>query len=230
MELAPEAIAQALARSDGLIQAVSKRMERRAVDGTPLQRRSPPEHGAVRTGAVLALLYPGENGVTLAFTERASHLRNHRGQISFPGGARDQSDVTLWNTAVRETREELGIDLLPTHPWATLIPIYVPPSNFMVTGFVGYVEVHPRFVPNHDEVARVIEVPLAALLGDETFIVAERDYQGETVVEGHFLHEGTRIWGATAIMLDQILGRIQLGLQLDPANPIGTSRQSAGPH
>jgi 8-oxo-dGTP pyrophosphatase MutT (NUDIX family) len=230
MQLAPDTIRAALIRSEGLIGAVTERMQRRAVDGSPLERRSPPDAGTVRIGAVLALLYPTEHGITLAFTERASHLRNHRGQISFPGGSMDQADVTLWHTAIRETREELGIDLLPSHPWATLTPIYVPPSNFMVTGFVSYIDVRPRFVANPDEVARVIEVPLVALLSDETFTCAERDYQGETVLEGHFIHEGTRIWGATAIILDQLLSRIQLGLELAEHDMREAKRSAAHEH
>ncbi|NLG49987.1 MAG: CoA pyrophosphatase, partial [Chloroflexi bacterium] len=117
-----------------------------------------------REGAVLALLYPHAGELHLALTRRSERLMDHRGQISLPGGRREQTDLTLWDTALRETHEELAVDPARVRYIGALTPLYIPASHYHVHPFVGYVPVRPTFVPNADEVAEIIELPLRVLL------------------------------------------------------------------
>ena len=213
MLLEPAQLRAALERSRGRVSAVSDRMQRRLVSGGHIPRDVDPPPGIQpRDAAVLALLYPHQDQLTMILTERAMHLGRHSGQISFPGGGRDPSDATLWETALRETREEVGAHLPDAEPWAQLEPIYVSVSNYRVTGYVSFTPTRPRFVASPDEVAALIEVPLAHLLSGGSFSTAERDYQDRRVLEGHFRYGERRIWGATALLIDQILHRITRGL------------------
>lgn len=210
--LDPERLQAALERSHGLVPAVTHRMQRRALTGEILQRASGPPAGEARHSAVLALLYPHAGSLTLALTHRANHLVQHSGQVSLPGGGREPTDESLWHTAVRETHEELGVRIDASTPAAELERIYVLPSNYYVTGFVAWSPVRPAFAPSPAEVAALIEASLDELRQPQAFIVAERDYQDQRVLEGYFQLRGHRIWGATALLLDQLLERLERGL------------------
>lgn len=211
LDLSPEAVRRALAGSQGKVPAVSERMQRRdEAGGIVLRVSEPPEGTTAREAAVLALLYPLNGELTVALTRRTDHLGRHSGQISFPGGAVEPVDASYWDTALRETNEELGIDVRELERWAELEPIYVPPSNYIVYPFVAHADSRPMFQPDPYEVAELIEVTLASLLLPSSFVAQLRDYQGGKIWDAHFRHLDHHIWGATAIMLDQLLGRIKL--------------------
>jgi 8-oxo-dGTP pyrophosphatase MutT (NUDIX family) len=208
-------IRAALEVSEDLVPAVSARMIRRTLTGEIVPRLSgPPEGVTARHGAVMALLYPRNNEITLALTERTAHLGNHAGQISMPGGRIEAGDASPWDAAVRETNEEIGVDLTGHAPWATLSQIYVAASRYYVTAFVAYSAKRPDFRLSPNEVASLLEVPLTALMRESAFRIGERDNQGETVIEGFFQFESHKIWGATAVLLDQLLSRITVGQEL----------------
>lgn len=214
--LSPSTIQAALEASAGRVSAVSDRMLRHTLTGELVPRlSSPPEGVAARNGAVMALLYPHDHNITLVLTERTAHLGNHAGQISMPGGRIEQSDASPWHAAVRETHEEIGVDLSATSPWARLERIYVAASRFYVTCFVAYCPERPAFTPDPNEVAGLLEVPLEALFDESIFQRGERDYEGQTILEGFFQFRTHKIWGATAVLLDQLLGRINAGLEID---------------
>ncbi|MFN0073675.1 MAG: NUDIX hydrolase, partial [Chloroflexota bacterium] len=197
------------------VPVVTERMLRRSLTGEPQPRPAEPPNGVVaRQGAVMAFLYPNGNDIVVALTVRTAHLGSHAGQISLPGGRIDPDDATAWHAAVRETWEEIGVDLSGTEAWATLDQIYVAASNFFVTGFVAFQPRRPVFRLSPHEVAILLEVPVAELMCGESFWVGERDYQGQRVLEGYFEYQGQRIWGATAVLLDQLLERIHTGLAL----------------
>jgi 8-oxo-dGTP pyrophosphatase MutT (NUDIX family) len=191
-------------------------MLRHTLDGQPVPRlSSPPEGVTPRHGAVMALMYPSGDEMTLALTERTAHLGNHAGQISMPGGRIEPTDVSPWHAAVRETHEEIGVDLSAAAPWARLEQIYVAASRFYVAAFVAYAPARPEFSLDPHEVASLVEVPIAALMDDQTFRRGERDYEGQTILEGFFQFRTHKIWGATAVLLDQLLSRINSGLRLN---------------
>ena len=122
-----------------------------------------------KIAAILALFYPNQNNeVTLLLTKRANYNGTHSGQISFPGGKVEQSDLNLKQTALRETFEEVGIIDEDIEVIREFTEVYIPPSNFLVTPFIGIIYNKPVFKVN-SEVAKIIEVPFSKLI-DETSI------------------------------------------------------------
>ena len=118
---------------------------------------------SARAAAVLVPLYAIDGEPILLFTRRSVDLARHRGEISFPGGSRDPDDSTLAQTALREAREEIGLDSAQVEILGTLPPVLVSVSNFVITPVVGWLgSGPPALVINPDEVAELIQAPLAA--------------------------------------------------------------------
>lgn len=154
--------------------------------------------------AVMALFYGSDKNTRLVFIKRNEYDGPHSAQVSFPGGAREKGDRSLEETALRETREELGvggqIEIL-----GSLTPLHIPVSNFMVHPFVGWMDHSPVFNPDPSEVQYLIEVELRDLLNP-----ANRDstllFHHQRSIEAPFYRVGQdKIWGATAMMLSEVL-------------------------
>jgi 8-oxo-dGTP pyrophosphatase MutT (NUDIX family) len=170
----------------------------------PTFRGSFPDQGKAVRAAVLVLLYPVDHEIHLVFMKRNEYDGPHSGQVSFPGGAWEADDISLKQTAIRETREELGvkedIEIL-----GALTPLHIPVSNFMVSPFVGWIVKTPVFHPDRSEVQYVIEVPLRELL-DPAMRDSETLHHHGRPVEAPFYRVGLdKIWGATAMMLSEFL-------------------------
>jgi 8-oxo-dGTP pyrophosphatase MutT (NUDIX family) len=135
-------------------------------------------------------------------TRRPQTLRQHPGQISFPGGGRDEGDLTLLHTALRETEEELGIPRDAVRVLGMLGGVPVP-TGFYVTPFVGAVSCEQVLKPSAAEIAEVLEVPLLRMSAvRKVFFEAERDawaWEGSDHV----------IWGATHRMIRQLLESVR---------------------
>ena len=158
-----------------------------------------------KTAAVLALFYPNQkNNVSILLTKRAIYNGTHSGQISFPGGKVEISDLNLKETALRETFEEVGVLKKEINVIREITEVYIPPSNFSVTPFVGILNYKPVFKVN-SEVAKIIEIPFSDLLDDNNIasISITNSYMKETSVPC-FNFDGSIIWGATAMMLIEI--------------------------
>jgi len=158
-----------------------------------------------KIAAVLALFYPNqENKVSLLLTKRANYNGTHSGQISFPGGKVEKSDLNLKETALRETFEEVGVLKKEINVIREITEVYIPPSNFSVTPFVGILNYKPVFKVN-SEVAKIIEIPFSDLLDDSRLasISITNSYMKETSVPC-FNFDGSIIWGATAMILSEI--------------------------
>ena len=158
-----------------------------------------------KKAAVLALFYPNENNeTTFILTERASYKGTHSAQISFPGGKIDISDKNLEATAVREANEEIGVKSESVEIIRELTDVYIPPSNFLATPFIGYLSKRPKFITNY-EVETTIEVLLEDLLNDTslTTVNLSTSYMKNTDVPCFKLN-GYVVWGATAMMLSEI--------------------------
>lgn len=154
--------------------------------------------------AVLALLYPSGDEVSLVFIKRNEYDGPHSAQVSFPGGAWEEADGSLENTALRETREELGI-MKKIEILGKLTPLHIPVSNFMVHPFLSWMERRPEFDPDPSEVKYVIEVSLRELL-DPANCRREIIFHHNRQIEApYYLAGNEKIWGATAMMLSEVL-------------------------
>jgi len=168
-------------------------------------RRIPPE-GRPPAG-VLLLLYDVGGRTHLLFTRRTHLVEHHKGQISFPGGAREEGDPDLLYTALRETCEEVGVRPEDVEPIGQLDDIVTFGSNFVVSPYVGVLFVLAPYPFDHarHEVEEVLEVPLEHLL-DSGNVVREVRRVGEHDVEMQSYRFGDQvIWGATARILKQFL-------------------------
>jgi hypothetical protein len=128
----------------------------------------------------------------------------HSGQISLPGGKVEPTDQDLAETALRESKEEIGVNPENIRLLGNLTNLYIPPSNFMVTPFVGYQSVRPVFKPDPSEVAEIIEVSLDSFL-DNSIIRQKRMKLalGLTMKVPAYCIGSHVIWGATAMILSE---------------------------
>tara|TARA_R110002073_G_scaffold72537_1_gene177737 strand:+ start:780506 stop:781174 length:669 start_codon:yes stop_codon:yes gene_type:complete len=158
-----------------------------------------------KKSAVLALFYPNEiNQTTFLLTLRAQYNGTHSSQISFPGGKVEKNDINLQNTALRETNEETGILTKDIKIYRELSKTYIPPSNFWVTPYIGYLDFKPQFIANN-EVDTFIEVTLSDLLDDTTVTTKNltTSYMKNIDVPCFKLNDYI-VWGATAMILSEI--------------------------
>ncbi len=153
---------------------------------------------------VLLLLYPGKGGLYLILTKRTEKLSHHQAQISLPGGRQD-TDETLIQTALREAREELGIQPESVRVIGMLTPLYIPPSNYCIYPVVSFVTARPDFCPSPKEVAEIIEVPLGHLLNEKNRIEEIWTIRGLKVSVPFYSFQKHKIWGATAMVLAEFL-------------------------
>lgn len=153
--------------------------------------------------SVLVLLFPKDGEYHMLFTRRTDRVKHHKGEISFPGGARDDEDPTPLATALREAQEEVGVDPEDVEVLGPLDQVRTR-YGYQVTPFVGDIPYPYHFVPREEEVAYVLEVPISTL-------VASEDKSGTVDVEGQRYHMVTYrygdnvIWGATAKMVERFL-------------------------
>lgn len=158
-----------------------------------------------KKAAVLALFYPNKKGETcFLLTLRASYNGTHSSQISFPGGKFDMNDVSLKNTALRETYEEVGISINDVSIFKQMTDVFIPPSNFLATPFLGYLTKTPTFKTNH-EVEELISVQLNDLLDESSFSSTSLSTSyAKNLKVPCFLLNSYVVWGATAMMLNEI--------------------------
>ncbi len=176
----------------------------------------PPGHRP-REGGVLILLYPKDGRLHFPLTRRTETLGDHKGQISLPGGAREGDEPLEW-TALRETHEELGVDPRSVEILGVLTPLYIFPSDYYITPYVGTRPDCPTFVPDPLEVAEVLEVPLLTLLDPAIRQEEEWILYGTTTRVPFYQIGEHKVWGATAMVLSEfaaILGARQ-GLAPSP--------------
>ncbi len=175
--------------------------------GETAARRWPGSPSGGRPAAVLVLIVPDDDGeARIILTERTTGGRHHSGEISFPGGRAESDDADLVATALREAAEEIG--LRPADAGVrivgTLEPFWIPVSNYLVTPIVAVAEARPSLTAAPDEVARIVEAPLAAFLGDAPIEIVERTIDDWTIRYGAYAVDGLSVWGATARILGQL--------------------------
>ena len=155
--------------------------------------------------AVLILLYHSDGKIKTVFIQRPRYDGVHGGQISFPGGKRERADNSLENTALREAAEETGIDPGRVRIIGSLTPLYIPVSNIIVTPYVGWHDGLPAWKPETSEVSFIIEADISPFLDYSIIRNRPFDIRGEMIDIKYFDYEGNVIWGATAMILHELL-------------------------
>jgi 8-oxo-dGTP pyrophosphatase MutT (NUDIX family) len=153
--------------------------------------------------SVLFLIFPDNGKLHTCLIKRPTAMRNHGGQIAFPGGRYEQSDKELVKTALRESFEEIGINDDQLDILGALTPIYIQVSNFMINPFIGWCDTLPHFKIDSREVDELYLIPIGKLL-----IHSTNEYRkvntprGNLDVPGFFI-DPLFIWGATAMIISE---------------------------
>jgi 8-oxo-dGTP pyrophosphatase MutT (NUDIX family) len=159
-----------------------------------------------RIGGVLLLLAPGDDEIKIILTLRKQYLGTHSGQMSFPGGKREETDMDMTHTALRETHEEIGIAPQQIKVIGQLTELYIPPSNFLVYPTVGVLQEGASFAKQIDEVEEIVPIPLSFFLDEKSRGTTKIKVMGNTQVDvPAYNYDKYTIWGATAIMLSEFV-------------------------
>lgn len=164
-----------------------------------------------RKAAVMMLFYPKNEETHLVLIVRNTYPGVHSSQIAFPGGKVELEDINLAHTALRETEEEIGVSKNNIEVIRSFSEVYIPPSNFLVTPFLGICHSSLDFKLQEDEVAGIIELPLQNFLNDKNVVMRKlvTSYANEIDVPAFLVHEHI-VWGATAMMMSELKETIKM--------------------
>lgn len=177
----------------------------RALRAAPPPQHMPPEAEQGRRSAVLVPVFEEGGEAWMVLTRRAQHMRNHRGEVAFPGGRQDEGEA-LVDTAQREAWEEIGLEPESVDVVAELDHLVTISSRAAIVPFVGILPARPTaLVPNPEEVERILTLSFEELLRDGTYHAELWDLWGAEREMAFFDVEGDTIWGATARILHGLL-------------------------
>ncbi|MCH2501216.1 MAG: CoA pyrophosphatase [Dehalococcoidia bacterium] len=154
--------------------------------------------------AVMVLLYPKDGGYCILLNKRSEQVEHHKGEISFPGGARDPEDRDSLETALRETEEEMGIMRSDITVIGEMDEVATR-SNFRVQVFTGTIEYPYEFDPSEIEIAEVLEFPVSALIDPANRRTERRWEDGQPVDSYSYVHQEHVVFGATARILQSCI-------------------------
>lgn len=165
-----------------------------------------------RESAVLILIHPHQGDAGITLIKRPIYEGVHSGQMAFPGGKKDHDDDSLLHTALREVHEEIGIQFPTEKKYYVLNEIFIPPSQLLVQPFATVLNHEPVFIPNENEVAQLVHIPLAHFGADMKTEKMEifMPHIKETKTVPAIRFEDHLIWGATAMMLFELRDRLDL--------------------
>lgn len=159
----------------------------------------------VRKSGVLILLYERQSSPHFTLIKRPDYGGIHGGQIALPGGKMEDWDADIVQTALREANEEVGVLNEDVEVLGALSDVYIPVSNFLVSPVVGHIDYHPKFVAQPSEVDQIIEMELNQLRSFDRLMVKKVTLSTGIKIEvPAFEYDGHTIWGATAIMLNEL--------------------------
>lgn len=161
-----------------------------------------------REAGVMLLLHPSEREYAITFIQRTSKNINdpHSGQISFPGGKFEVSDNSMLDCALRETHEEIGVFPEQINVLGALSPLYIPVSNFNVFPFVGYVAAQSTYTLQTSEVVNILTAPISHFLNPTNRAIEDLKLNAYSLPQVPFFKlEDKKIWGATAMILNEFL-------------------------
>jgi 8-oxo-dGTP pyrophosphatase MutT (NUDIX family) len=156
--------------------------------------------------SVLILFYMKMNDPHVVFIRRAMYKGVHSGQIALPGGRWEITDKSMYHTALRESAEEIGIIPELVGFCGKLTDLYIPPSNYIVSPFVGIYNGVPSFIPDTIEVQGIIEIPFSQFMDESNMKIVNIEIDNNfTVKTPCFDINENIIWGATAMMLNEMI-------------------------
>ncbi len=178
-----------------------------------LKRVARNQNSAKRAG-VLSLFYPSEDFETrLILILRKTYHGVHSAQVGFPGGKLEPEDQNIQDAALRETEEEVGVPRSAISVLKQLTEIYIPPSNFFVQPFLGITSQSPKFLPEEKEVEALIEVNLRDFMDDLNITTQTLSTSyAESIEVPAFQLNGHIVWGATAMMLNEVRELLKMAL------------------
>ena len=172
---------------------------------TRLKLKMPTPNERTRESAVLILFYPSDNQILMPLILRPQYDGVHGGQMAFPGGRAEKEDESLVRTALREAQEEIGVRVSDIHILGKLTKLYIPPSNFYVQPVVGFMSRKPEFYPDPKEVDKVIEISVEEMKNPAIVGRKVLDVRGIEVDTPFYNILDTTVWGATAMMISELL-------------------------
>lgn len=164
----------------------------------------------------MAIAFEKGGQTHLVLTKRHDDLNSHAGQISFPGGRREEGE-TLEATALREAHEEVGVEPAALTILGELTSLYILPSDYEVHPFVAWHDGQPTFTRQADEVDEILEVPIAHLLDPANQYEEPWEIRGYQLIVPYYLVGKHKVWGATAMMLSEFLERLRMISSRNPS-------------
>ena len=152
--------------------------------------------------AVLILLFPFKDEIQFFLTKRTEDVEHHKGQISLPGGIRENNE-TLEKTAVRETKEEVGIDPNTIMNLGSLTPFFIPVTGYIVHPFIGWCKEKPSTQVHDVEVNQLFSVSISELLDENILQNEEWNIRGYDAIVPYYNFGECKVWGATAAILSE---------------------------
>ncbi|WP_422005814.1 NUDIX hydrolase [Roseivirga pacifica] len=158
-----------------------------------------------KLGGVMVLLFERDNDFWIPLIKRPEYNGHHSGQVSFPGGKKEKSDIDLIETALRETEEEVGVARNEVELLGTLTELFIIASNFKVLPTVGFLQQPPEYTLEEKEVESILEVSLSQLKDQSQRGIETMQFGKYTIHSPYFDVDGHKVWGATAMMLSELL-------------------------
>ncbi|MCC3215607.1 MULTISPECIES: CoA pyrophosphatase [Flavobacteriales] len=163
-----------------------------------------------RKSAVLMLLYPIDNEIYFPLILRNSYDGFHSNEVGFPGGRFELTDENLIQTALREAKEEIGVNSDEVKILGILTEIFIGPSDFNVLPVVGYVPYRPNFKPDSREVQQIFELKLEYFSAPNIIGCSEISIPGDLVTTPYYEVDNHKVWGATAKIIVELLTVLKL--------------------
>lgn len=161
------------------------------------------EKSFFKPAAVLILLFPKDQFIHFFLTKRTDIVEHHKNQISLPGGAKENGE-SIQDTALRETFEELGVELDSDAIIGKLTPFNIPVSGFRVHPFIAWCDFIPNIKQDPSEVEQVLIPSIYSLLNDSNNYTESRQYNGTNYSAPYFQFPEGKVWGATAMILSEL--------------------------
>lgn len=156
-----------------------------------------------KKSSIIILLYCKNSTWYTVLFQRPVYDGMHSGQVCFPGGKMEKRDNSLMETAIREAREEIGVDPENIKIIGELTSLYIPVSDYLVQPYIGYLDRDPVFVPDPFEVQDIITVPVQILIDPEIRKKKTVKFHGQNIVIPYFSIEHHDVWGATAMIISE---------------------------